>query len=395
MDEKFLFKTEKKLQNYVQKNLLDFFALTNSFGYDVKDYKRFFDGARIAAEKNKWQMEKIGKREVYWVPLNWNGKVVAVCGLFGYREYPKEKAKALSGLLDEVAYEGFLETQLEKTIHPKSNFIKGLLLTDEIKTFDEAIERADIVGINLRSPQAVILFEVPGFFKRVYMKNKKMPKEALMVKIAEECRDFMGRLSAYFDNYEQNIFACFDEDLFACLKWVRGEVNTLNTVNFFKEKAGYIQQCVKKETGVQATLGVGQYYPGLNGLHKSYEDAKTALLIGKKIWGEGRNYHIIDVGMLVMLSSEVSFERKCELAMQILGPVFTDSDIYKTVNAFLENDMNLSDTAKKMHLHRNTLIYRLDKVKKTIGLDPRKFSDAVQIKLGLLLYKPDEKCESD
>jgi len=395
MNDKFLYKTEKKLQSYVQKDILNFFALTNSFGYDTKDHKRFFDGARVAAEKNKWQIEKIGKKAVYWIPLSWNKKPVAVCGLLGYKEYPKEKAKVLTGLLDEVAYEEFLETQLENTIHPKSNFVKGLLLSKDIKTFDEAIERADIIGVNLRSPQAVIVFEVPEFFKKAYKKHQKLSKEKQMVEIANECRELMSKLSAAFSNYEQNVFACLGEDLFACLKWAKGEVNTLNTIKFFREKADYIQEVVKKETGIIPTIGVGQYYPGLSGLRKSYEDAEVALLIGKKIWGEGKSYHIIDVGMFVMLSPEVSFERKCELAMQILGPVFSDRDIYKTVSAFLENDMNLSDTAKKMHLHRNTLIYRLDKVKKTIGLDPRKFSDAVQIKLGLLLYKPEEKCEKD
>jgi carbohydrate diacid regulator len=141
-------------------------------------------------------------------------------------------------------------------------------------------------------------------------------------------------------------------------------------------------------TGIVPTIGVGQYYPGAEGLRKSFSDAKVAIELGEKIWGPGKVYHITDVGMFIALSNKIPFERKCELAYQVMGKIFSDDSLYKTVSIFLENDMNLSEAAKKLHLHRNTLIYRLDKIKKLIGLDPRKFSDAIKIKLGLVLYAP-------
>lgn len=395
MKKELILSIDNKMAKYMSKSALNYFTLTDNFGYEIrgKDNKgQFFNGARLAAEKGRSQIEKIGKKEVSWLPMQWHGEVVAVCGIYDLKKDQKEIKKLFMGLLDEIAYDEFLKSELGKFIDTKSDFVKTLLATNEIKDFDEAIERGDILGVNLRSPQAVILIELSGFFKKCHKKYKKASKEELIIKITEDCKVFKEILSAAFQHYEQNIFACLGEDLFCCIKWAKGEVNTLNTIKFFKEKAEYIQGVVKKQTGIMPTIGVGQYYPGLTGLRKSYEDAKVALSIGKKVWGKGQSYHIVDVGMFVMLSSEVSFERKCELAMQILGPVFSDKDIYRTVSAFLENDMNLSDTARKMHLHRNTLIYRLDKVKKTIGLDPRKFSDAVQIKLGLLLHKPNEKC---
>jgi DNA-binding PucR family transcriptional regulator len=99
--------------------------------------------------------------------------------------------------------------------------------------------------------------------------------------------------------------------------------------------------------------------------------------------------------MYISLSENVSPERKAELAHQILGDILKDKDLHKTIKVFLEMNMSLTDAAKKLHLHRNTLIYRLEKIKKEYGLDPRKFSDAVQIKLGLMLYSPEsKKCDN-
>ena len=134
------------------------------------------------------------------------------------------------------------------------------------------------------------------------------------------------------------------------------------------------------------TLGVGQYYPDLGGLRKSFQEAKLALSVGSKVWESGRTYHIKQVGMYVTLAN-VAQEHKAELAHQILHPLLQDEQLYKTVQTFLTAGLNLTEAAEKLHVHRNTLIYRLDKTKKMIGLDPRVFDDALQIKLGLMFYQ--------
>jgi carbohydrate diacid regulator len=100
----------------------------------------------------------------------------------------------------------------------------------------------------------------------------------------------------------------------------------------------------------------------------------------------GRVYHIKHVGMFITLAN-TSQDRKAELAHQILSPLLRDEQLFKTVQAFLACGLNLTEAAEKLHIHRNTLIYRLDKTKKLINLDPRHFDDALQIKLGLMFYQ--------
>ena len=62
------------------------------------------------------------------------------------------------------------------------------------------------------------------------------------------------------------------------------------------------------------------------------------------------------------------------------APLFTD-EMLDTINMFLDKDLNLSDTARQLYIHRNTLVYRLDKVQRTIGLDLRHFDDAMTFKM--------------
>lgn len=66
--------------------------------------------------------------------------------------------------------------------------------------------------------------------------------------------------------------------------------------------------------------------------------------------------------------------------------VFSDNELIRTIKLFFENDLNLSETSKCSFLHRNTLVYRLEKIRKITGLNLRKFNDAVDFKIILLLF---------
>ena len=110
------------------------------------------------------------------------------------------------------------------------------------------------------------------------------------------------------------------------------------------------------------------YYPDLRGLRKSYQDAKLALDVGSKVWGLGHIYHIKRVGMFITLAGTTQ-ERKAELAHQILSPLLRDEQLFKTVQTFLTSGLNLTDAAEKLHIHRNTLAYRLRRIEEIAGLD--------------------------
>lgn len=355
-------------------------AFTNYLGISFGKDKRYYPLAKVAAQKGEIQKDK----DIFWVPITIKKQKIA-CGLIS-KEMPQTEIELLKGLVHEIEYSNFLREQLNKKSDPQGEFIRDLLTSEKIKSFDEAIEKGDILGINLRVPQTVMIIELEGYFKQIH--NKK-GSEDTSLDVNKECAKISKTILEAFNNFEENFCTHLEDDKFVLLKWSRDKINTINSINFFKEKAKYIQKVIEKKIkSPRVLIGVGQYYPGISGLKKSYYDAEIALDIGKKIFKDKKVYHISDIGMLIAISPHVSLERKCEIAHQIIGGILEDRELLKTVKVFLEKNLNLTEAAKELHLHRNTLLYRLNKIKRITGLNPQKFKDAAQIKLGLMLISP-------
>lgn len=137
-------------------------------------------------------------------------------------------------------------------------------------------------------------------------------------------------------------------------------------------------------TSAQVTIGIGRHHPGLRGLARSYQDARAALSLGRR-FGVPHRVHCLDslgIASFVGLADE---ETKVDLARYLLSPLDGEADLVSTLDAFFAHDCRPLPTARALYLHRNGLTYRLDKIRSLIGLDPRIFDDAVQIRLALVL----------
>lgn len=115
---------------------------------------------------------------------------------------------------------------------------------------------------------------------------------------------------------------------------------------------------------------------------------RESMLLGRAYY-LGTNIHLPWMMHLEKLLNIINDEEK----LRFVGQVFKrfdpslDSEIQSTLECFFAMDCNVSETAKKLYIHRNTLLYRLDKIKQETGLDVRSFSHAVLVKVALLLYK--------
>src|SRR6185369_16030168 len=133
-------------------------------------------------------------------------------------------------------------------------------------------------------------------------------------------------------------------------------------------------------------IGVGSFYRGKDGAILAYEEARRALNLGLSIGEQKNMYHIDDLGMIATLAGgnkkwQDNFVRR--LLMKLLAEEY----LLETVEVFFDKNMSLTQTSKQLNIHRNTLLYRLDKIKKVTGLDPRKFNDAVELKVALILNR--------
>jgi carbohydrate diacid regulator len=328
--------------------------------------------------------------QIKWIPFVYDNETLGVFGIsLETGPITPEAVSLIQGLAEVITYQYFLIDRIQSLEVMRADFIREALTAPNVDV-DDLYRRADILQLNLRAPQAAVLMRIEDFEKNTLAKYKNLNPEEQRSQLVHDTDHILTVIRDGFKNYQDNLVAYLGRNTFLIIKGIGGDnLTTQNTIRFILDRARYAQKLLIDLQRGEVTVGVGQYYPNLGGLRKSYQDARLALEVGTRVWGPGRVYHIKQVGMFITLAN-ATHERKAELAHQILAPLLRDDQLFKTVRTFLASGLNLTNAAETLHIHRNTLIYRLDKTKKLIGLDPRHFDDALQIKLGLMFYQPVE-----
>ena len=167
-------------------------------------------------------------------------------------------------------------------------------------------------------------------------------------------------------------------------------IKALETTEGYKQLndiAKAIVDTLNMEAMVNIRVAYGTIVNELKDVSKSYKEAGMALDVGR-IFYEEKNvlaYNELGIGRLI-------HQLPVSLCEMFLGEVFDGRDIEQfdeetlsTVNQFFENSLNISETARQLYVHRNTLVYRLEKIQKTTGLDVRVFDDALTFKIAMMV----------
>jgi len=156
-----------------------------------------------------------------------------------------------------------------------------------------------------------------------------------------------------------------------------------------REIANGIVDTFNTEAMINIRVSYGLPVYELKDISKSYKEARMALDVGS-IFYKGKNvldYETLGIGRLI-------YQLPLSLCEMFVKEVFGDSmpeeldeETLSTVYKFFENNLNISETSRQLYIHRNTLVYRLDKLQKSTGLDLRVFEDAITFKIALMVVK--------
>ena len=150
-----------------------------------------------------------------------------------------------------------------------------------------------------------------------------------------------------------------------------------------------VEEALLKELGVKTVIGIGTVVNHIRDLARAYKETQVAIEVGKVFDTEKSiiNYENLGIGRLIYQLPTTL----CEMFLQEVfkkNPIDAlDQETLFTINKFFENNLNVSETARKLFVHRNTLVYRLEKIKKLTGLDLREFDDAITFKVALMVKK--------
>lgn len=150
-----------------------------------------------------------------------------------------------------------------------------------------------------------------------------------------------------------------------------------------------ISDTLSGEFYVKCNIGIGTSVANIKDLARSYREAQIALEVGKVFENEKAiiSYENLGIGRLI-------YQLPTTLCEMFLSEVFKndsldalDSETLFTIQKFFENNLNISETSRKLFVHRNTLVYRLEKIKKITGLDIREFDHAIIFKVALMVKR--------
>ena len=242
----------------------------------------------------------------------------------------------------------------------KDNFIKNLLL-DNLLLVD-IYNRAKKLHIDIEVRRVVFIVET----------NREKDGNEL-----EKIRGLFGGKSKDF-------VTAVDEKNIIVVK----ELSENESYDDLKKTAEVILNLFRSDSsGVH--ISYGTVVNELKEVSKSYKEARMALDVGK-IFFEEQNiiaYSQLGIGRLI-------YQLPIPLCKMFIKEIFDgrspddfDEEILTTINKFFENSLNVSETSRQLYIHRNTLVYRLDKLQKSTGLDLRVFEDAITFKIALMVVK--------
>lgn len=250
------------------------------------------------------------------------------------------------------------------------------------KDEDTLFVEAKALGIDLTLPRVAIAVMIGGEMNDL-LNETEIAGEEREEQISRLKRKIASSIDSFYTRHRNNIVAYVGENVFAVLKDIGDEENISKNLEHFKNTINSIHYIVRNEVRNPVTIGVGGYYDGNLGLKQSFGEAIFTARLGEQIWGEDKMYHFDSFGVVAPLVQGIDESRK-NYSQDLFSKFSNREEALRTLNTFFDADMSLTKTAYRLKIHRNTLVYRLDKITETLNLDPRIFDDAVQIKLALL-----------
>ena len=243
----------------------------------------------------------------------------------------------------------------------KDNFIKNLLLDNLL-----------LVDIYNRAKKLHIETDVRRIVFIIETKHEKDngALETVRTLFATKTKDFITAVD------EKNII-------------IVKEVKPNESYKELEQTAYVVLDTLNTEAMSKVHIAYGTIVNSIKEVSRSYKEAKMALDVGKIFYSD-RNvvaYSNLGIGRLI-------YQLPIPLCKMFIKEIFGgksrddfDEETLSTINKFFENSLNVSETSRQLFIHRNTLVYRLDKIQKSTGLDLRIFEDAITFKIALMVVK--------
>ncbi len=271
----------------------------------------------------------------------------------------EDKSAERTAMLLSVSLSNIKNLYDEK--YDKSSFIKNIIL-DNILPSDIYIKSKEL-HFNTDENRVVFLI-------RFSTKSEMSPYDMVLSLFPDKSKDYVINIG--------------DSDIVLVKDTKHG-----TDIREIEKSAKTISDTLSAEFFAKVSIGIGTVVDNIKDLARSYKEAQVALEVGKVFDTEKNinSYENLGIGRLI-------YQLPTTLCEMFLQEVFKngsldslDRETLMTIQSFFENNLNVSETSRKLFVHRNTLVYRLEKIRKLTGLDLREFDHAITFKVALMVKR--------
>ncbi|WP_339062857.1 sugar diacid recognition domain-containing protein [Tepidibacillus marianensis] len=334
---------------------------------DPKRINQVHDGA-VAVIKRKDVVE-INEDEVKYLkgakpgvnlPIYFKNEIVGVVGITGHPEEVRGLGLLIKMAAEMILEQAFLIEQIQWDQRLKEEILYQLI-SGERTTDPWFIERAKTLGIDFDIPRVAVVIEVNSMKRQnvvAILQGMIEPDDLIAIAYTTEII-LLKKIKVKWNNWEK-------EQL----------VNHLQT---WKSK-------LKEATYLDLKFGIGTYYEDFKYLTQSYNEGKNALEVGSVLFPDQEFYWYEQMGFPILIR-QISDVENHPFSQHFRNIHRNDKkgELLQTLKTFIKENGEINRTADRLFIHRNTLHYRLDKIKEITGKDPKKLNDLIELYTSILL----------
>ncbi|HEU4964680.1 MAG TPA: sugar diacid recognition domain-containing protein [Bacilli bacterium] len=306
------------------------------------------------------------------MPILFGADVVGVIGISGRPEEVVPFGQAVKMMTEMMLQQAYLMEQLITEQRSRDYLAQELITGGTALPRQALVSRGDLLGIDLTRRRSVILLQLDGAEEEI----ERWEKQTRPVK----------QVSSLFPDPHQVLVTSIRRDRWLIITDLSQQKDSVASKTFLYQIVSRMVAQLRTGRRLHATFALGNAYDDLRDLPFSFREASRVLDILQRFPKLGPVKHVDDVALELMLT-EISDASRQMIVRETLGRLRQHPDLLQTLRAFFDHNLQVKQAAEALKIHRNTFLYRLERIEQLLGVNPREFQQAVRLQVGLMLLE--------
>lgn len=321
------------------------------------------------------------------LPIRFNNEIIGVVGIKGVPDEVRKYGQILRMIVETMIQQFFLEELVKLESSNRNKYASDLLSFKEGSNESDIIQRGKALGYDMLLPRIIVLFDVSNILEIHPGSENEM---SLQVKNETIRNELLVKIKSILKLSEQDILVCLNNNKIVLFMSIGADIEINRQKEEILKAAKLIIAYAQEQYNKYIYIGIGTYYDGIEGFKKSYTEAEDAITIGKQLKKRTNAFYYGDLIIEHMLSYVPIPERE-----RFISRINLDETLIETLKALLDNGLNVLKTAESMNIHRNTVTYRIRRIKELTNLHVLSMDCAFYFKIYLLLKELEKKIEAE